>query len=137
MLLTALSSPAFAQDGSTDPCGSLCDLVDTLLYGTPLVTGALGALVALLLHAMVSASAARKWTGGGVGTLVLWLWPLVGAFVPPVLGVVALVALAVTNSSFRTLLMLDAQSLPSALVWALGGLLLPLVPFAIARLRLR
>lgn len=129
---------AFAQGGDDpDPCGALCDLVDTLLYVTPLATGALGAVIAAILHLSVASGAARTWAGGSVGTMRLWLVPLLGAFAPPLLGLFTLVGLAIRNEDFRILLMLDAQSLPSALVWAVGTLLIPLIPLAVAHLRIR
>jgi len=127
-----LATQGWAQSDEAPACGALCDLVDVILYATPLLCGVLGALLCWLVHRVSERRAATGWTGGASSWIALWLWPLVVGYAIPVIGVLLLLALTLANEDFRTLLLLDARSLPPVLAWAIGTLILPPVPLFLA-----
>lgn len=125
-------NPTTSDSSAVDTCGALCDYVDILLLGTPLLCAVVGAAVVWAWHVQRAGSASRGWTGGSVSMTSLWLLPLIGGYAMPICGFIGLFLLTLFNASFRTLLMLDASSVPPILLWTFCTLIGPAVPLLVA-----
>jgi hypothetical protein len=104
-------------------CGPLCDIVEPLLWGTPILFSLLAFATVLGLHRTSVASQARAWAGNGVTWPSLWLLPLGAGILVMMAGAALLLALAFSNDDFRLVLFVDWRRPSIGLVWVVSSVL--------------